>query len=84
MKNIFDVLKQKEAELQQLQREIEALRIAARLLAEEEPASATMSKPASAAASAPVTVASAVSRATSPVREGGYSAAWDNAPRQFP
>ena len=35
MKNIFDVLRQKEAELQQIQKELEALRIAARLLAEE-------------------------------------------------
>jgi len=35
MKNIFDVLRQKEAELQQIQREIEALRVAARLLAED-------------------------------------------------
>jgi hypothetical protein len=35
MRNIFEVLRQKEAELQQMQKEVEALRIAARLLAEE-------------------------------------------------
>jgi len=35
MKNIFDVLRQKEAELQQIQKEIEALRIAARILSDE-------------------------------------------------
>lgn len=35
MKNIVEVLKQKEAELQQLQREVEALRISVRLLSEE-------------------------------------------------
>ena len=35
MKNIFEVLRQKEAELQQMQKEIEALRMAARLLADE-------------------------------------------------
>lgn len=35
MKNIFDVLRQKEAELQQIQKEIEALRIAARILQDE-------------------------------------------------
>ncbi len=43
MKNIYDVLRQKELELQRLQREIEALRIAAPLLAEDtdvEPAAA--------------------------------------------
>lgn len=35
MKNIYDVLSQKESELAQLQKEIEALRLAARLLSEE-------------------------------------------------
>ena len=35
MKNIFDVLRQKEAELQQIQRDIEALRVAARLLSDD-------------------------------------------------
>ncbi len=35
MKNIYDVLRQKESELQQLQKDIETLRAAARLLAEE-------------------------------------------------
>jgi hypothetical protein len=35
MKNIYDVLRQKDAELQQLQRDVEVLRIAARLLAED-------------------------------------------------
>ncbi|MGI9104446.1 MAG: hypothetical protein ACR2IF_18535 [Terriglobales bacterium] len=35
MKNIYDVLRQKESELQQLQRDIETLRAAARLLSEE-------------------------------------------------
>jgi hypothetical protein len=35
MKNIFEVLRQKEAELQQMQKEVEALRMAARLLADE-------------------------------------------------
>lgn len=35
MKNIVEVLKQKEAELQQLQGEVDALRVAIRLLAED-------------------------------------------------
>jgi hypothetical protein len=35
MKNIVDVLRQKEAELQQLQKDIELLRNAMRLLADE-------------------------------------------------
>jgi hypothetical protein len=35
MKNIYEVLRQKENEIQQLQRDIEALRVAARLLADD-------------------------------------------------
>ena len=35
MKNIFDVLRQKEGDLQQLQKEVDALRIAARLLVDD-------------------------------------------------
>ena len=35
MKNIYDVLRQKDAEIQQLQRDVDVLRIAARLLAED-------------------------------------------------
>jgi hypothetical protein len=35
MKNIVDVLKQKEAQLQELQKEVEALRYAMRLLSDE-------------------------------------------------
>jgi hypothetical protein len=41
MKNLYDVLRQKEQEIKQLQKEIEALRLAASLLADEsEPATA--------------------------------------------
>ena len=35
MKNIYDVIRQKETELGQIQKEIDALRVAARLLTEE-------------------------------------------------
>ena len=35
MKNVFEILRQKESELRRLQQEVEALRIAARLLADD-------------------------------------------------
>jgi hypothetical protein len=46
MKNIVEVLKQKEAELQQLQVEVEALRVAIRLVSEDPEDSVRISAPA--------------------------------------
>ncbi len=46
MKNINDVMRQKELEIQQLQREIEALRVAARLLADDSDTEAPAARPA--------------------------------------
>ena len=46
MKNIFEVLSQKETELVKLQTELEALRVAARLLSEEgDPPLASLQSP---------------------------------------
>jgi len=45
MKNLYDVLRQKEAEIQQLQKDIEALRVAARLLADESESESIGSRP---------------------------------------
>ncbi len=38
MRNIYDVIRQKESQLQDIQKELEALRLAARLLADDEKA----------------------------------------------
>ncbi|MGH9522230.1 MAG: hypothetical protein ACRD3E_06835 [Terriglobales bacterium] len=35
MRNIYDVIREKEAEIEQLQKQVEALRLAARILSEE-------------------------------------------------
>jgi hypothetical protein len=45
MKNIYVVLRQKEQEVQQLQNDIEALRVAARLLADDNDTEATAARP---------------------------------------
>jgi predicted PP-loop superfamily ATPase len=38
MRNIYDVIRQKESQIQDIQKELEALRLAARLLSDEEKA----------------------------------------------
>jgi hypothetical protein len=75
MKNIFDVLKQKEAELQQIQKEVEALRTAARLLNEEGEARPAESPP------RPATVSAGPVPAPRPIET---AAGFDASPRQFP
>ena len=80
MKNIADVLKQKEIEYMQLQKDIEALRVAARLLAEDD--SAAFAKAAQAAAGPPIGA-----MRTSPSGAGSepnYAPVWDAAPKKFP
>jgi hypothetical protein len=85
MKNINDVLKQKEIEYLQLQKEIDSLRVAARLLADEPDAPAYAAKPIGATAAAPLSQMRA--SAAPPVGaagESGYSSSWDAAPKKFP
>ena len=50
MKNVYEVLRQKEMELTRLEKEVEALRLVAPLLSEEKEAGVEMAKPALAAA----------------------------------
>ncbi len=77
MKDINEVIRRKEAELQQLQRDMEALRVASRLLAEEEGGAYASGAAASAYAAPP--------RPAPPpaASEGGYGASWDAA-KKFP
>lgn len=78
MKNIHDVLRQKELEIQQIQREIEALRVAARLLADDNDTDAPALRTAvpSTAAPRPAAVVSKPADATFGVPQTGI--------RQFP
>lgn len=50
MKNVYEVLRQKEMELTRLEKEVEALRLVAPLLSEEKESGVEMAKPALAAA----------------------------------
>ncbi len=80
MKNIYDVLRQKESEVQQLQKEIEALRVVARLLADDGDGEVSSSRPASAGAGR-VSAAAAVAAAVKPEP---LSASAPAGIRQFP
>jgi len=82
MRDINEVLKKKELDLQQLQREVEALRVAARLLSEESEADPAYTRLAAASGYAPPT------RPAPPPASGagdaGYGASWDAAAKKFP
>ncbi|HVZ60310.1 MAG TPA: hypothetical protein VG892_05945 [Terriglobales bacterium] len=91
MKNLYDVMRQKEAEIQQLQREIEALRTAARLLADESDTSPDGYRPALAPGATSINntpgMRPAVPQTSTPVNkvaDSTYSAARENSLRQFP
>jgi hypothetical protein len=87
MKNVYEVLRQKEMELTRLEKEVEALRLVAPLLSEGMELNSDMVKPALATAvngpqqpiripSAPVVAAAAAQ----PVRAAG----WDDTAKRWP
>jgi len=78
MKNIFDVLKQKEAQIQQLQREIEALHVAARLLADDGETEVISARPTS------VVVAGTPLAAVPRMNKENGQAGWESTNKQFP
>ena len=79
MKNIYEVLRQKENEIQQLQRDIEALRVAARLLADDNDVVETVRSVAS-TGTAPRVSTTAVAAAVKPAETLGPAVGI----RQFP
>ena len=85
MKNVYEVLRQKEMELTRLEKEVEALRLVAPLLSEEKENLSDVAKPALAAANGPqqpIRIPSpSVSVATQPARA---SAGWDETAKRWP
>jgi len=84
MKNVYEVLRQKELELTRLEKEVEALRVAAPLLSDEKEALAEAPKPSLTAAPPqqpvrvpPVVAAQAVN---APPRVAG----WEEATKRWP
>ncbi|HEY1658031.1 MAG TPA: hypothetical protein VGG14_06775 [Candidatus Sulfotelmatobacter sp.] len=85
MKNVYEVLRQKEMELTRLEKEVEALRLVAPLLSEEKEVSSDVAKPTLATAvngpQQPIRVPSpAVVAAAQPVRAAG----WDDTAKRWP
>jgi hypothetical protein len=87
MKNVYEVLRQKEMELTRLEKEVEALRLVAPLLSEEKEAVSDMNKPTLAAAvNGPQPAArmpvssSAAMPAPQPVRAAG----WEDTGKRWP
>jgi hypothetical protein len=87
MKNVYEVLRQKEMELTRLEKEVEALRLVAPLLSEEKESISDITKPLAAAVNGPqpatrMPVSSAPSSipAPQPVRAAG----WEDTGKRWP
>ncbi|HKW18029.1 MAG TPA: hypothetical protein VJO35_11015 [Terriglobales bacterium] len=86
MKNVYEVLRQKELELARLEKEVEALRVAAPLLSDDKEMSAeAVSKPTlttAAPASQPIRIPQpAVAQAAPPVAR---AAGWEDSAKRWP
>jgi hypothetical protein len=82
MKNVYEVLRQKELELTRLEKEVEALRVAAPLLSDEKEPLAEAPKPSLSAAPQPVRIPPVVAAqaANPPARVAG----WEDAAKRWP
>jgi hypothetical protein len=82
MKNVYEVLRQKELELARLEKEVEALRVAAPLLADEKEPLTEAPKPALTATAPPVRIPTVVAAqaASQPARAAG----WEDAAKRWP
>jgi hypothetical protein len=81
MKNVYEVLRQKEMELTRLEREVEALRLVAPLLSEEKEAMSDVAKPALATA---VNGPQATARLSIPAPQPVRAAGWDDTAKRWP
>ncbi len=88
MKNVYEVLRQKEMELTRLEKEVEALRLVAPLLSEEKESIAEMSKPALATAvNGPQPTTSRIpvpTTPTIPAPQPVRAAGWEDTAKRWP
>lgn len=88
MKNVYEVLRQKEMELTRLEKEVEALRLVAPLLSEEKESLAEVGKPALATAvggpQAPARIATPSSSPSTAAPQPVRAAGWDDSAKRWP
>jgi hypothetical protein len=84
MKNVYEVLRQKELELARLEKEVEALRVAAPLLSDEKEQLGEVPKPALTAApsSQPIRIPPVVTAQAAPAT--ARSVGWEDAAKRWP
>jgi hypothetical protein len=87
MKNVYEVLRQKEMELTRLEKEVEALRLVAPLLSEEKETVSDMAKPALAPAVGgpqPTTRIPIPSSPSIPAPQPVRAAGWEDSAKRWP
>lgn len=86
MKNVYEVLRQKELELARLEKEVEALRVAAPLLSDDKEATSdtAVAKPTLAATPAPQQPIRIPQPAVAQVPPTARAAGWDDTAKRWP
>ncbi|MGA7564855.1 MAG: hypothetical protein WBW53_02165 [Terriglobales bacterium] len=84
MKNVYEVLRQKELELTRLEKEVEALRVAAPLLSEEKESVSEAPKPTLTAAAPPQPVRIPPVVAAQSTAAPSRVAGWEDAAKRWP
>jgi hypothetical protein len=87
MKNVYEVLRQKEMELTRLEKEVEALRLCAPLLSEEKEPMSDLAKPALATAvngPQPTTRIPVSASASIPAPQPVRAAGWEDTGKRWP
>ncbi|MGA9640252.1 MAG: hypothetical protein WBQ72_02555 [Terriglobales bacterium] len=82
MKNVFEVLRQKELELARLEKEVEALRLAAPLLAEDKEQAEAPKPTLTTSPQQPIRMSSPV--AAQAVNAPARAAGWEDAAKRWP
>jgi len=89
MKNVYEVLRQKELELARLEKEVEALRVAAPLLSDDKESGieTTLSKPTLASAPAvqqPIRIPQPAVAAAATAQPAARAAGWEESAKRWP